>query len=121
MPRRLAPHISASFTVTDAAAHDKLRDMRTALPQLFFGTALVASLALAHEAAADCTCRAAGRDFDLGRSICMATPTGFRFATCDMVLNNTSWRISSTPCVVASADEAPPAAPGSQAVRSHRH
>ena len=82
-------------------------------------TTLVATLAIAQQAAADCTCRAAGRDFDLGRSICMPTPTGFRLATCDMVLNNTSWRISSTPCVVASADEAPPAGPG--VPRGHQH
>jgi hypothetical protein len=95
--------------------------MRTGLSPLFSCATLVATLALATEAAADCTCRAAGRDFDLGRSICMATPTGFRLATCDMVLNNTSWRISSTPCVVAAAGESPPASPESQAVRSHRH
>ena len=81
------------------------------LPRLFFWATLVATLALASEAVADCTCRALGRDFDLGRSVCMSTPTGFRLATCDMVLNNTSWRISSTPCVVAAvADEASHAA-----------
>jgi hypothetical protein len=80
------------------------------LPRLCFWATLVATLALASEVVADCTCRALGRDFDLGRSVCMPTPTGFRLATCDMVLNNTSWRISSTPCVVAAADEASHAA-----------
>jgi len=52
-------------------------------------------------AAADCTCRAQGRDFELGESICMVTPRGPRLATCGMVLNNTSWRISTTPCVIS--------------------
>jgi hypothetical protein len=52
-------------------------------------------------AAADCTCRALGRDFELGRSICLSTPHGPRLATCGMVLNNTSWDISSTPCVTS--------------------
>ena len=50
-------------------------------------------------AAADCTCRALGRDFELGRVVCLSTPNGPRLATCGMVLNNTSWRISDTPCV----------------------
>jgi hypothetical protein len=81
--------------------------MSRAPPRLVSATILVATIGLATEAGADCTCRAAGRDFDLGRSVCMLTPTGFRLATCDMVLNNTSWRISSTPCVVASATDAP--------------
>jgi hypothetical protein len=94
--------------------------MWPALPRLLFWATLVATLALARAASADCTCRAAGRDFDLGRSICMATATGFRLATCDMVLNNTSWRISSTPCVVASAaDEARKDGPGVRAGHGH--
>jgi hypothetical protein len=50
-------------------------------------------------AAADCTCRALGQDFELGRVVCLSTPKGPRLATCGMVLNNTSWRISDTPCV----------------------
>jgi hypothetical protein len=92
--------------------------MSRALPRLVPATILVATIGLATEAGADCTCRAAGRDFDLGRSVCMLTPTGFRLATCDMVLNNTSWRISSTPCVVASAaDDAVPA--GRNVARDH--
>jgi hypothetical protein len=92
--------------------------MLRALPGLVPATILLASVGLATEASADCTCRAAGRDFDLGRSVCMSTPMGFRLATCDMVLNNTSWRISSTPCVVASAaDDAVPA--GRNVARDH--
>ena len=73
------------------------------LPRLLYCATVVVTVALTSAAAADCTCRAQGRDFDLGRSICLNTPGGFRLATCDMVLNNTSWRISATPCVVASA------------------
>jgi hypothetical protein len=64
--------------------------------------AIVLAAACASEAFADCTCRALGRDFELGRSICLATPGGSRLATCGLVLNNTSWSISSTPCVVSS-------------------
>jgi len=66
--------------------------------------AVLAAVTLATDAAADCTCRAQGRDFDLGRSVCLNTPAGFRLATCDMVLNNTSWRISATPCVDAAME-----------------
>jgi hypothetical protein len=49
----------------------------------------------------DCTCRAQGRDFSLGQSVCLATPKGARIATCAMVLNNTSWQFTETPCVVS--------------------
>src|SRR5215217_567607 len=52
-------------------------------------------------AAADCTCRSQGRDYDLGKSVCLQTPKGARIATCGMVLNNTSWQFSETPCVVS--------------------
>ena len=94
--------------------------MPHALPRLLYWAILVATGMFATAAAADCTCRALGRDFDLGRSICLKTPTGFRLATCDMVLNNTSWRVSSTPCVVASAtDEAQHGGPGVR--HGHRH
>jgi hypothetical protein len=51
-------------------------------------------------AAADCTCRALGTDFELGRSVCLSTSQGARLALCGMVLNNTSWHFSDVPCVV---------------------
>jgi hypothetical protein len=70
-----------------------------------FALSLLAGVGLVREAAADCTCRAGGRDFDLGASTCLTTPTGARLATCDMVLNNTSWRISGTPCVSAETSD----------------
>ena len=64
--------------------------------------ALVAVLdALLSSAAADCTCRAQGRDFQLGQTVCLTTPNGARLATCGMVLNNSSWEFSETPCTVS--------------------
>jgi hypothetical protein len=56
---------------------------------------------------ADCTCRAFGRDFDLGHSACLATNSGPRLAVCGMVLNNTAWRFSDTPCVFSGGEAAP--------------
>jgi hypothetical protein len=72
--------------------------MRTLHLVVWSACAVAASTATS-AAAADCTCRAMNRDFELGRSICLHTPQGARLATCGMVLNNTSWKISSTPCV----------------------
>jgi hypothetical protein len=65
--------------------------------------ALAASAAI-ESARAECTCRAFGRDFVLGRSVCLATPAGPRLAVCGMFLNNTSWQFSATPCTLATAD-----------------
>jgi hypothetical protein len=50
-------------------------------------------------ARADCTCRAQGRVFEQGQAVCLSTPAGMRVATCGMVLNNSSWELSQTPCV----------------------
>lgn len=58
-------------------------------------------VALATEAAADCTCRALGRSFELGQSLCLVTPDGPRLAVCGMQVNVTSWRFSQMPCVSA--------------------
>jgi hypothetical protein len=55
--------------------------------------------------AADCTCRSQGRDYELGKSVCLQTPKGARIATCGMVLNNTSWQFSETPCVISQAPD----------------
>lgn len=57
--------------------------------------------AVALPAAADCTCRAQGRNFELGQAVCLATPNGLRIATCGMVLNNSSWEVTQTPCTVS--------------------
>jgi hypothetical protein len=62
---------------------------------------LAAALAAPAVATADCTCRAGGRDYGLGGSACLQTRQGYRLATCEMVVNNTSWRVSATPCVDA--------------------
>ncbi len=78
----------------------------------FVGVALLAALdALLSSAAADCTCRAQGREFQLGERACLTTPNGARLATCGMVLNNSSWQFSETPCTVSAV--APPAQPAS--------
>ena len=66
-------------------------------------------------AAADCTCRARGQEFELGQKTCLQTPKGARIATCGMVLNNTSWQFSDTPCVVSDA----PAKPVDTAKHAH--
>jgi hypothetical protein len=61
--------------------------------------------ALISAAAADpnCICRAGGQEFELGQSTCLASPKGPRIATCGMVLNNTSWQFTDTPCVISKA------------------
>jgi hypothetical protein len=61
--------------------------------------------ALASEAAADCTCRALGRSFELGQSLCLATPSGPRVAVCGLQLNVTSWRFSQTPCATSGTEQ----------------
>ena len=77
---------------------------------------IAASDAALSLAAADCTCRSQGRDYELGKSVCLSTPKGARIATCGMVLNNTSWQFSDTPCVVS---EAPAEAVPTQASHDH--
>lgn len=58
-------------------------------------------------AAADCTCRAQGRDFHHGDRVCLAGPGGPRLATCGMSQNVASWIRSDDPCTVSAL--APPA------------
>jgi hypothetical protein len=74
--------------------------MRARLSIMSLG--LLGALACATEAAADCTCRALGRSFELGQSLCLVTPEGPRVAVCGLQVNVTSWRFSQTPCVSAS-------------------
>jgi hypothetical protein len=84
---------------------------------------LLFSLPLVLEAAgtarADCTCRALGRDFDLGTTICLSTPSGDRLAACSMVTNVTSWTISDTPCL--SSEFRSPAPPEGRRAIAHKH
>jgi hypothetical protein len=49
----------------------------------------------------ECTCRAQGRDFRVGETACIRS----RLATCDTVLNNTSWSMSDAPCTVSAMPE----------------
>ncbi len=72
-------------------------------------------------ASADCTCRFQGRNYDVGQNVCMGTPGGARIATCGMVLNNTSWQFSETPCVVSKAPPAEPPAKAAAHDHSHAH
>jgi hypothetical protein len=72
-------------------------------------------------AAADCTCRSQGRDYDLGKSVCLSTPKGARIATCGMVLNNTSWQFSETPCVVSEAPDDTSPSNASHDHAGHQH
>lgn len=65
-------------------------------------------------ALADCTCRAQGRNVEMGETICLATHNGPRLATCEMVLNNSSWKISNTSCAISTRIDRKPA-------RSHAH
>lgn len=67
---------------------------------LILGSAAFAAVAVL-PAAADCTCRAQGRNFQLGQAVCLATPNGLRVATCGMVLNNSAWEFSQTPCTLS--------------------
>jgi len=70
--------------------------------------------ALVSAAAADpnCICRARGKEFELGQSTCLPSPKGPRIATCGMVLNNTSWQFTDTPCVISAAPDTEPVARG---------
>lgn len=47
---------------------------------------------------ADCFCRAQGRMFAYGESVCLRTPEGPRLAQCQMETNVTSWTITERPC-----------------------
>lgn len=94
--------------------------MRGSLPAFLLVVAAVASTVTT--AAADCTCRSQGRDFEVGESTCLQTPKGARIATCGMVLNNTSWTFTDTPCVVSSAQpEEEPARAAARARDHHAH
>lgn len=46
----------------------------------------------------DCYCRAQGRTFAPGETICLKTAEGPRVAQCQMAINVMSWSITSRPC-----------------------
>jgi hypothetical protein len=69
--------------------------MRIVLPVI-----VLAALTAVSPAIADCTCRAIGKSFEKGETVCLRNASGQnRLATCGMVLNNSAWQFSDTPCV----------------------
>lgn len=50
-------------------------------------------------AAPECKCRLFGEFFMVGEKTCLKTNKGFRIATCSLMLNNTSWKISRQSCM----------------------
>ena len=62
-------------------------------------------VALIERALLDAVCRALGKNFELGRAVCLSTSQGPRLAICEMVLNNTSWRFLDVPCVAGTETE----------------
>jgi hypothetical protein len=84
------------------ATDSLLRNLRAGAV-VFATFAAVGAFDFAAYAAPNCTCRARGRSFELGQSACLQTPKGPRIAVCVMVLNNTSWQLSETPCISADA------------------
>jgi len=49
-----------------------------------------------------CTCRASGKSWIVGETICLKTPSGERLAICTTDENVTTWRISPVPCATSS-------------------
>ena len=47
------------------------------------------------------TCRYFGADYAIGQRICMKTPTGLRWTSCVMELNNSSWKPAPDVCTPA--------------------
>jgi hypothetical protein len=89
----------------DMTTDSLLRNLRAGAV-MFATFAAVGAFEFAAHAEPNCTCRARGRNFELGQSACLQTPKGPRIAVCAMVLNNTSWQLTETPCI--SADARPP-------------
>ena len=54
-----------------------------------------------------CRCRFQGNAYRLGDTVCMSTPLGVQFARCDLILNNTSWIPTGTPCTMSRLDRTP--------------
>lgn len=82
--------------------------MRIQIPERLIAAAiLVGAVMLAAPGTAraepNCTCRYAGKLFELATCACMLTPSGPRLACCDQVLNNTSWTFTGRSCPIANA------------------
>ena len=48
-----------------------------------------------------CRCRFQGQEYRLGEEVCMSTHTGIVLTRCDLLLNNTSWIPTGTPCTIS--------------------
>ena len=72
--------------------------MRTRIYSIALFGMILASPVIAGE---NCTCRHNAEDIPEGQSICMKTPKGMQMATCERVLNNTSWKFTGQPCPTA--------------------
>lgn len=73
------------------------------------GSCLITLAALAASqvpAAADCQCRANGRQFQQGQLACLKLPDGTQLARCGMELNNSSWKKVQDGCPSAAAHTA---------------
>jgi len=68
---------------------------------------------LAQAQSVSCTCRYKGEKYGIGESICLKSPQGLRMATCEMVLNNTSWQFSDAPCPLTQLQQTDRSAPDS--------
>ena len=82
---------------------------------IFSFSAAVLAAVMSEPAQADCTCRAQGRNFEQGQLACLTTPNGPRIATCGMVLNNSAWEFSQSPCIYSQPLQQP------QPVVAHGH
>jgi len=58
--------------------------------------------------AVNCTCRYAGRDYQIGENACIRGS----LATCSTILNNTSWSVSGAPCPMTHFAPSPSASRG---------
>ena len=55
-------------------------------------------MAPAAAATPDCKCRYFGQFYNLGERVCIKTPDGLRVARCELMLNNSSWKILNQRC-----------------------
>ncbi len=91
---------------SDSRAHDAHHDYRRSATRgsEIAGLALVFLLISLAAAAADCTCRARGHDYQHGERVCLSGPDGPRLATCGMSQNVASWLLSDQSCSVSTLE-----------------
>jgi hypothetical protein len=89
---RRAAALAVLLAASPALAHERPHGPQTPLP----GDAAF-HRAQAHDPL-DCYCRAKGRIFAPGATVCLSTPQGARMAECRMVVNVMSWGFTEQPC-----------------------